>query len=167
MTHLPRLLPALVYSELPEDHADITEVPQVNFTSICNSAPLRASKLPSTVQILDFELDKPTTDDGRELQQGCLFTLQAGCFDTLLAGWSFVCIGRSEGDADEAQCAQGWATNKCLQTKTWGDFLAPLLLGARALPKPPSDFPKLYLRFVCWLLLDLLVLQLNLTCLYS
>ena len=40
---------------LPQDHADFTGDPQVNFTSVCNSSSLRASDLPSTVQIVDLE----------------------------------------------------------------------------------------------------------------
>ena len=56
---------------LPQDHADFTEDPQVNFTSVCNSSSLRASDLPSTVQIVDLELDNPTTDDETTVTGDC------------------------------------------------------------------------------------------------
>ena len=49
------------------------------------------------------------------------------------------------------------------RTNVYKDVCQPRgrLFGARVLPKPPSGFPKLCLRFTCWLLLDLLVLQPN------
>ena len=88
-------------SSLPQDHADFTEDPQVNFTSVCNSSPLRVAGLPSTVQIVDLELDNPTTDDETTMTGDCnkaaslpcqqsVFTLRASCFFTLLAWFTLL-----------------------------------------------------------------------------
>ena len=71
-------------SSLPQDHADFTEDPQVNFTSVCNSSPLRASGLPSTVQIVDLELDNPATDDETTMTGDCNKAASLPCQQSIL-----------------------------------------------------------------------------------
>ena len=71
-------------SSLPQDHADFTEDPQVNFTSVCNSSPLRAPGLPSTVQIVDLELDNPTTDDETTMTGDCNKAASLPCQQSIL-----------------------------------------------------------------------------------
>ena len=71
-------------SSLPQDHADFTEDPQVNFTSVCNSSPLRATGLPSTVQIVDLELDNPTTDDETTMTGDCNKAASLPCQQSVL-----------------------------------------------------------------------------------
>ena len=69
---------------LPQDHADFTEDPQVNFTSVCNSSPLRVPGLPSTVQIVDLELDNPMTDDETTTTGDCNKAASLPCQQSVL-----------------------------------------------------------------------------------
>ena len=52
-------------TSLPPDHATFTDDPQVNFSSLSSSSTSACdvSALPSTVQIVDLELQDPPTDD--------------------------------------------------------------------------------------------------------
>ena len=52
-------------TQLPPDHASFTDDPQVNFSSLSSSSTSACdvSALPSTVQIVDLELQDPPTDD--------------------------------------------------------------------------------------------------------
>ena len=50
-------------TSLPPDHADFTDDPQVNFSSLSSTSEGDVSALPSTVQIVDLELQDPPTDD--------------------------------------------------------------------------------------------------------
>ena len=52
-------------TSLPPDHATFTDDPQVNFSSLSSSSASSCdvSTLPSTVQIVDLELQDPPTDD--------------------------------------------------------------------------------------------------------
>ena len=52
-------------TSLPPDHAEFTDDPQVNFSSLsaASTFPCDVSALPSTVEIVDLELQDPPTDD--------------------------------------------------------------------------------------------------------
>ena len=50
-------------TSLPPDHGSFTDDPQVNFSSLSSGPAGDISALPSTVQIVDLELQDPPTDD--------------------------------------------------------------------------------------------------------
>ena len=108
-------------TSLPPDHVSFTDDPQVNFSSLSSGPAGDISALPSTVQIVDLELQEPPTDDEMTMtmtktktvtadmsdlsttkpaadavpcQKCCFFTMPASRFFTMLASCGFaLCIG--------------------------------------------------------------------------
>ena len=78
-------------TSLPPDHVTFTDDPQVNFSSLSSGSTDDVSALPSTVQIVDLELQDPPTDDEttktrtKKVTFGRRFTLLKSCFFTLPA----------------------------------------------------------------------------------